>query len=137
MIAIAVFKEHDPTHEPIYITVILAQRKRKRTMPVSLHRFHGLLMKSTNFHCRFILDDGAIIFRVGFDCDGNYLPTSLGQTISDFSPQQILTELVGGRSSSNEITTVLNKSFYIEGGKNYENCNNQPQSTKWLLTTKK
>ena len=97
MIAIAVFKEHDPTHEPIYITVILAQRKRKRTMPVSLHRFHGLLMKSTNFHCRFILDDGAIIFRVGFDCDGNYLPTSLGQTIPDFSPQQILTELVGGR----------------------------------------
>ena len=112
--------------------------KRKRTIPLSLHQFHGILMKkSTNCHCPFVLDDGAIIFRVGFDCDSNYLPTSLGQTIPDFSPQQILTELVGGRSSSNEITIVLNKSSYIQGGKKLRKLQQSTSINKMAIDHKK
>ena len=69
--------------------------------------------------------------------NGNYLPISLGQTISEFSPQQILTELVGGRSSSNEITIVLNKSFYIEGGKKLRKLQQSTSINKMAIDHKK
>ena len=115
MTATAIFKEHDPTHKPIYITVDPCTKKEAATsVPVLVlwppYQEHQLLLL-------FFFENGAIIFRVDIDYNRNCLPTSLWYTIAGFSPQQIITEFVGGRSSPNETTIVLNKSLNVDGGK--------------------